>query len=317
MFGLQTTVSIGVKSTPALPTTCNRKRMNVYSISGGKTESSTADVILGAGNQNLTDPVLPGPGLDDHRLVVKVPVDAGQFPFWMAAFFGTEAVTGSGDPYTHVWTSGLVLPYVTLEHQLQTGEYRLHYGMLGEQLDIEFDAEKEGFAMATLTFVGIDEVAGGSALAGTVATWPTLDRPAQALANILYNSVSGFPILSGNFSFKRKLKRVRAADGTGKAYDVQVDGISSLDGKIHVRYNDSTLQADALSRTERPLSLQLLRTVSRGVKFDMAHMRLDVTPIEISGPDGVEQDITFKAWQNTSDPALTATVINGTATANL
>ena len=314
MLGLETLVSLGKQASATNPTTLARQSLNVYKITGGQSEPATDDNILGGGLNNLEDPVAPAPGLDDHRITVEVPLCMAQFPFWLAAFFGTPADAGTDPDYTHDYVSGAALPYCTLEHQLTTGKYRRHFGLVGEELTIDLGSDKAGFGSATMTFVGLSEVAAGAALTGSVTAAPALDRPAQKLLNVIYNSVSGGDIMSGKIDFKRNLLRVRAADGSGIPYAVERNGISTLTGSIHIRYHGDTFYTDGVNQTVRDLSIELMRTEARGIQVAMANMRLDRTPVDISGPDGVEMDINFRAWQTTDDPALALTVLNSTAT---
>lgn len=314
MLGLETTVSIGKQSSAAKPSTLARQNLNVYGVSGGLTEPDEADAILGATLHNVSDPREPAPALDDHRLTVRVPLCIAQFGWWLAAFFGTETATGSPSDYTHLWSSGAAAPYIFLEQQLKSGRFRQHWGLVGEQLDIDLSAEAPGFGMAEITFVGIGEDPAVAALTGTVTAAPSLDRPAQQLVTAAYNAVSGGDLIGGKLSFKRTLKRVRGADGTGLPFAVEPDGISELTGSIRARYNDDTHYADAAAKTERALSLQLMRTATRGVKFDLPKMRLSRTPTAVEGPGGVEIEYPFRAWQGVSTPALEARVLNGQAT---
>lgn len=315
MLGLESTISIGKQASAADPTTQARTSLNIYGITGGGTDQDADDNILGGGLNNASDPVAPAPGLDDHKLTIKTPICCNQTPALMAAFFGTAASTGADPDFEHEWTSGQALPYVFLEHRLKSGRLRRHFGLVGESMTIDLSSDREGFGMIETTFVGLKENKETSALAGVVTAAPTLDRPAQKLCSVIYNEVAGGNIIGGKFTFKRTLKRLRAADGTGIPYAVEVDNISALTGSIRVRFDDGGLLDDAFARTERTLALQLMRAAARGVKFAMPHARLSRTPTDIPGPGGLEMDIPLRGWQTSSDAALTAQVLNGEETA--
>jgi len=314
MLGLESTISIGKQASATDPTTQARQSLNIYSITGGGTDQDADDNILGGGLNNASDPVAPAPGLDDHKLTIKTPLCIAQTPWLFASFFGDEDASGTTPDYTHEWTSGLALPYIFLEHQLKSGKYRRHFGLVGESMTIDLSSDREGFGMVETTYVGLKETRATSALAGTVAAAPALDRPAQKLCSVIYNEVAGGNIIGGKFTFKRNLKRHRAADGTGVPYAVEVDNISQLTGSIRVRFDDGSLLDDAFARTEQTLAIELLKSSVRGVKFQIPHQRLSRTPTDIPGPGGLEMDIPLRGWQTSSDAALLVQVLSSAAT---
>lgn len=315
MLGLLSTVSIGKQPTNADPTTLARQSLQIYSISGGQTQSDSDDPILGGGLNNGSDPTGAAPGLDDHKITVKVPLCGNQFPWWMAAFFGTEVAAGAATDYTHDWKSGQTLPKIFMEHQLKSGLLRRHYAMVGSDLTIDLDAEREGYGQAELTFVGLKETKATSALTGVITAAPALVRPAQKLVNIVYNGVNGGDLMGGKFTYSRPLKRYRSADGTGIPYDVDQEQASQLTGSIRTRFQSDTFYDDGVAQTERALAIQLMSSATRGIKFALPHMRLARTAVGVDGPGGIEMNFDFRAWQTQADAAMGVTVANGTATA--
>ena len=315
MLGLQSTIDLGLQASATNPTTQARTTVNVYSFTGGASEAMPEDNVLGGGLNNGSDPVLPGPGLDDHRVTAIVPICEAQFPLWMRAFFGAAAASGTGPNYLYDYSSGAAaLPYCYIEHKLQTSDYRRHFGCVGESLDIDWMADAEGFARASLAFVGLSEADPQTAvLAGAVTAAPALVRNAQRSVNITYNAVAS--VIGGKLSFKRNLKRHRNADGTGVPYAVEYNGKSSLEGTFKVRYTGSTLNADAVARTARQTILELLTNANRGLRFTLATMRLGRTPVPIEGPDGVEFEFAWKAWQTSGNAAMVVRALSAAATA--
>lgn len=315
MLGLQSTVDLGLQASATNPATQARTTLNVYSFTGGASESMPEDNILGGGLNNGSDPVLPGPGLDDHRVNVVVPVCEAQFPLWMRAFFGAATAGGTSPNFTYDYASGAAaLPYCYIEHKLQASDFRRHFGCVGESLDIDWSADAEGFARASLAFVGLSEDAPQTAaLPGVVTAAPALVRNPQRSINITYNGVA--QVIGGKTSFKRNLKRHRNADGTGVPYAVEYNGKSTLEGSLKVRYTGSTMNADAVARTARATVLELLTSATRGLRFTMATMRLGRTPVPIEGPDGVEFDFPFKGWQTSGNAALVVKALTSAATA--
>jgi len=311
MLGLESQVELGLQTSPFGFATA-RQALNVYKITGGQTRSRPEDPLLHGGFENLTDPTEPGPGLPDHRLTVEVPLCIAQLPYWMMAFFGEPTTTGDEPDLEHEFRSGLELQYVSLQHRLQSGDYRRHVGLVGEELKIALNPEADGFARASLTFVGLDEARDVETAEDSeeVGAPPDLDRPAEALARVIWNGIAGGQIIGGELTFKRNLKRIRAADGTGKPNRIEYNGKSSLTGSVRLRYADQTIIADAWSRTERAMALELFRETDRGLRLACGQALLDETPIGADGPDGVEVDVPLMAYQSTGSPALTISALS-------
>lgn len=314
MLGLETLVEIAQQVDAATFNVTERQALNIYKVSGGQTKTRPEDPILSAGFENLSDPTEPGPGLSDHKITVEVPLCIAQFPFWLRAFFGAPETTGVSPDYEHAFKSGVSpLPYISIQERLQTGDFRRHVGCVGAEIRIPLDPSADGFGRAMLTFIGREEQRDTSAAAGTVNAAPALDRPAEALTNVSWNGVSGGQILTGELTFKRKLKRTRSADGTGVPRAVEIDGKSTLGGSIKIRYANQTILADAWSGTEREVVMELLRTAARGFTFTAGQALLDEVPVPREGPDGVEMEIPLTAYQDVTSPALLITALSGTA----
>ncbi len=314
MLGLQTEIEIAEQVDATTFNVTARKALNVYSVKGGQTRSRPQDPILNGGMQNLSDPTEPAPGLPELSLTIEAPLCVTQLQFWLRAFFGAPATTGSAPNHSHLFKTGVaVLPYISIQHKLQANDFRKYVGLVGESMEISLNPEADGFGRITMTFIGIEEQRAVATAAGTVTAAPTLDRPAEALSNIIFNGVSGGSSIGGKLSFKRKIKRVRSADGTGKPRAVQYDGKSEVTGSLKCRYESQTMLADAWAQTERAITLELLKSATRGVRFAIAHALLDEVPVSIDGPDGVEFDLPFTGYQTTVDPALQVTALSATA----
>ncbi|NBB64665.1 hypothetical protein GVN18_36015 [Pseudomonas sp. ODNR1LW] len=313
MLGLESQVELGLQTGPFAFADV-RQALNVYKITGGQTRSRPEDPILSGGFENLTDPTEPGPGLPDHKVTVEVPLCLAQFPYWLRAFFSAPTTTGEDPDLEHAFKTGRALQYASIQHRLQSGDYRRHLGLVGEEMKIGLNPEADGFARVTMTFVGIDEERDTATAAdGEVSPEPGLDRPAEALARVLWNAVEGGQLIGGELTFKRNLKRIRAADGTGKPSRIEYNGKSSLSGSVKLRYADQSIIADAWSRTERSMALELFREADRGVRFLCGQALLDETPIGADGPDGVEVDVPVTAYQGFLSPALTITTFGPAA----
>lgn len=310
MLGLQTEIEIAEQVDPTTFNITARQALNVYSITGGQTRSRPQDNILNGGQQNLSDPTQPGPGLPDHKVTIEAPLCVAQLGFWLRAFFGAPTTTGTTPDFSHAFKSGVAtLPYISILQKRQAGDFSKHVGLVGEEFRIKLDPAQDGFARIVMTFIGIREDIVSVAPVGTVTAPPALDRPAERLATILYNAVAGGQVMSGEIMHKRKLKRIRAADGTGVPRAIQYDGKSETTGGLHCRYETQAMLADARSDTERTVELQLLKSGPRGYKFKLSHSLLDETPVGADGPDGIEIDIPVTGYQSPTNPSLLVTAL--------
>ena len=125
--------------------------------------------------------------------------------------------------------------------------------------------------------------------------------------------MAGGQVLSGEINFKRKLKRIRAADGTGVPRAIEYDGKSELTGSLRCRYDSAAMLNDARADTERAITMALLKSEFRGLSITVAHALLDETPVGAEGPDGVEIDIPLNGFQDATDAALKVTALSGVA----
>lgn len=313
MLGKTIEVNIGKQSTFAVPTTQARKTLNVYGVSGGLTENFVDDNILDGGTEDDSDPTEPAPGLDDHKITIKGPVCCNQMQWWLAAFFGDADSTGSAPNYEHEWATGQALPIIFMERKFGA-KYRRDIGLIGESFSIDFSAEQEGFQQFEMTFVGLKELQASSALPGTVTAAPELVRPAAKLVNIVYNGANGGDLIGGKFSFARKLKRLRAADGSGFPYKVIQDGRATLTTSLMTRYEDDTFADDGISRAERAVSIELMADAARGLQIEFANHRINRTPLSVEGPDGIELNFEGRAFKKGADAAMVVRALSSAAT---
>lgn len=310
-LGLEQTIALGIQASKATPTTQARTLINAYSFDGGLTEGRKPDALLPAGLNNIYDSTPSAPAIDDHKLTLVTPLDEVQFALVLLAFFGTATDSGAG-PYVHDFSSGAAsVPYVFFEKKLGASDFRQHISCVGETLDINLDAEKEGFGQVTTTWVGITETPSATTMPGVVTAAPALIRNPQRNNNNTYNGVAAQ--IGGKISFKRQLKRLRNSDGTGVPYDVVRNDVNMCDGSWHVRYKDQTLTTDQIARQKRQAIVELLTSATQGIRFTVPNHILARTPEPLPGPAGIEYDLPWTAEQSSAAAMFKATILNATA----
>ena len=92
------------------------------------------DPLLGLPRQNDRDRTAPAPGLITFDDSIVVPLDFNLFGVWLHALFADASVTGSEDPYTHVFSSGLeTLPWRSHEWKLAGSMFEQDVGLVGSR----------------------------------------------------------------------------------------------------------------------------------------------------------------------------------------
>ena len=107
------TVDVLIKDQTAFATAAagNYTKTFIYSHTLEEKGTLDDDPLLGQLRSNDRDQTAPAPNLPSLSGAVVAPLDFNHVGIWLKGAFGSAAVTGASDPYTHVFTSGAnVLP---------------------------------------------------------------------------------------------------------------------------------------------------------------------------------------------------------------
>lgn len=291
------------------------------------------DPQLGLARTNDRDVSDPAPGLPVLQGNVVVPLDLNHIGLALNAMFGAAVDTGSGDPYTHVFTSGAeALPWNTLEVAIKGVNSAIAYlqyiGLVGSKLTVDW-SRAAGFAKATLEFMGRQENKLTSSAAGSPpAPYARLPVP-EAIATVKFAGVNAAKITRFNATYDNKLS---AQDFLGDPYVSGFDlaGESMFSGSLTLRFRDAAGGQTANQLYDLAVSQQggvgpgiPVEDVSIGfalgshsLSFDAPRVWFERTGVPIPGPGLIEQTFNFRAAQSVSVPMLTATLVSAVPSYN-
>jgi Phage tail tube protein len=267
------------------------------------------DPLLGASRRNNRDATAPAPGLEVLDGNIVVPVDFNHFGLWLYALLGAAQVTGSADPYTHVFSSGgEVLPWRTHQWQLASNIFLQDIGLVGSKLDIEM-ARAGGFQKATVGFMGRTQAKLTASGGGSPALPWARDELSAALGTFKVNGAAAANIINVKASYDNKLTpQDYVNDPLRSGFDL--DQEATFSGSIDLRFVDSTYYDLAAVVGGTPFTAELLwqKSASRSLSLFAASMRIEPVGVPISGPGRIQQTFNFRAEQTSGANMLVATL---------
>jgi hypothetical protein len=273
-----------------------------------------SDPVLGLPRTNNRDVTAPAPGLVTLAGNIEVPLDYNHIGVWLEATFGAATDTGSGDPYTHVFTSGNeVIPYLTGEVEIQTpaGAIFMDYNSLLVSKFTLQASRKAGEEKMTFEFMGQQEVENSSTQGGTPATPWARDMVTAAIGTFNINGSAAANIIEINATYDNKPKpQDYLGQANGLISGIDLDDESTFSGSIKLRFRDLTMYNHAIAADTFEGTILYSRTSSRLVQFDAPVMRVEPAGIEIAGPAGIEQTFNFRCEQTSTGAMLTTTLKN-------
>jgi hypothetical protein len=288
----------------------------IYSWPRGGNRPLEDDMLLGVSSENTRDATTPAPGLpgfDGSSAVV--PLDLNHFGYWLKHGMGAESVSGSADPYTHVFKSGrLPLPTRSFELPFTSSWFRqdVGVGVAGFDFDLGRGA---GYDRVSVRLIGQKT----NKLSTTGGGTPSSIIARSAIAKTI-------PVAKINGTVAGRVRSLRATFNNGLAEQnfVGNEYISGIDpdadvtcsGTLGIRILDSTYRdLAAAGPPGTSFSLELLWYISatRSFSWLMPAVRLGLEGEPISGPGGFDVDYNFRAEQGASAPMVTATLINSIA----
>lgn len=283
----------------------NWAKLGFISANIGSEQGLIESPVLGYGR----DPIEPFQDVINDSGDIVVPVDVRNIGFWLTGLLGAAADTGSGDPYTHVFSSAATsLPSRALEIGMpEPAQYFVQTGALVNSMAFAFS--RSGAAQATVNLLAQKETRGGSTSGGTptVATYTpfsqfqgAIKKDGSALTN-----VTGATLLYAN-----------SLDGVpGIRSDGLIDGIdpgmAACSGTIEARFADATLLAAAEDSTTCSIELSYTIGATRKLTLLVNQVRLTKPKIPVQGPGGIQASFAWQGFQIPGGTAmLTATLIN-------
>jgi hypothetical protein len=308
------TIELALKSETVFgtPPSGNWTKTLCYSQTPGFKQPFQDDPVLGVTRTNNRDTTEPAPGLIVNDPSIVVPVDFNHFGLWLYAMFGAASVTGSSDPYTHVFSSGLeVLPWRSHEWKLASGLFLQDVGLVGSKLDIEM-SRSPGFQKATVTFMGQTQIKATSTGAGTPASMWAREECNASLGVFKVNGTNAANIMNVKGGYDNKLTPQEYV-GNPLRSGFDLDSEATWSGSITLRFTDSTYYDLAVAGTAFSGEMLWSKSGSRSLSLLTANMRLEPESPPISGPGKIEQTFNFRSEQSSSAAMLVATLKSSVA----
>jgi hypothetical protein len=279
------------------------------------------DPVLGLPRTNNRDVTAPAPGLITLGGSAEYPLDYNHCGIHFTAAFGAATDSGSGDPYTHTWTSGgEALPYLSKEVAIVTpsGTIYMDYNSLALSKLTLKASRTAGEESITCDYIGQQEVQNSSSQGGTPATPWARDMVQAAIGTFAIGGTAAAGILEFNGTYDNGLKPEDfLGNSAGMISGIDLDTESTFKGTIKLRFRNvnagaagETYYALAAAQSAFDGTLSWSRASGRLVQLDMQNMRLEPDGITIEGPSGIDQTYNFRCEQSSSAPMITMTVKN-------
>lgn len=285
----------------------NFTRTFIYSHDLEEKEPFEVDSLLGIARNNNRDMTAPAPGLPTMGGSIVAPLDFNHVGWLLRGAFGDASVTGSADPYTHVFTSGKeVIPTRSIEVKLADDDYRLYDGCFINKL--AFDVSRAaGFERITATILGRGETPGTESAGGTPAAPWALSRAPKTLGVF---EIGGAPVAFVTAAKAEYDNRAVGGNYVGqeRISSIELDDEAMFTGSLDLRFTNSDMYERGVSGD--PFAARLVWTLSSGRSLAIAApaMRLERSGIKVSGPAGINQSFNFRCEQSSSAPMVTATL---------
>lgn len=277
----------------------------IYSHTLEHKEPPEANPLLGLDRNNNRDTTAKAPGLVTLAGQIIRPLDYNHIGLTLKGAFGAATVSGSGDPYTHTFTSGLeVLPHRSIEMKLASNIFMQYLGMLTGKISIDL-ARKPGYDRVTEDLMGKLEQKATSTSGGTpTAAW-ALDQAPSALPIFKKDTVQVANITALKWSYDNKVKGLDYI-GTKYISGHDLDDEATCEGTIEMRFLDATYYDIAVAGTAFAGEILWTKSASRSLSLAMPIMHLERMGVPVSGPGGIKQNFNFWCEQDATNPMVTA-----------
>lgn len=284
------------------------RKLSFKSHALGSEQPLGTDPLLGMG-RDAQDPYYDAISVSGD---IVVPVDLRGIGFWLKGLFGAPVTTGTAAPYTHVFTSGGLLPSLALQVGHMAVDPQVHFAHAGVKLgSVALQMARTGAVNATISAIAQGETQGSAALDAAPEEF-ALTRFSAGTGSIKLNGTQVAAVTGGNLTFSNNIEGVETIRDDGK-----IDGVdeneATATGGLTVRFGpDSPLRAAVAAQT--PVALEYAYAIPASahlLKFTLPRVYLPKPKNEISGPGGIEA--TYN-WQAARDPVaghlLRVTLIN-------
>lgn len=273
----------------------NWAQLPCYSFDLAAQQEYEDDPILSlVASRNMTDPAL-GP-LNVAGTAV-VPMDTGNFGFWMKMLFGAGSVVS----LTTTWKPGTSLPSDSFEKGFPDDgpEY---YGFTGVKANtLQISATPDGRQRMSIGLIGRGAPAPVSNSIGGTATVATFGQVMSRWAAVAVGGSAPTRMVSGEFNFTNGLDPFRTVrnDSVGAVSNID-PGTVGVNGSITLRSADAGAHADAIAGTARAIAVTWTLPDTSTIVLTVPRAFLSRPTMAVQGPDGIQQTYNFKGAYDAS-----------------
>jgi hypothetical protein len=310
--GKTTTLLLKSESTFGTPPGGDWTQTYAYSHTSDFKRPFEDDPLLGLPRHNDRDRTAPAPGLTTFDDSIVVPLDFNHIGIWLYGLFGAADVSGSDEPYIHVFSSGgEVLPWRSHEWKLAGTLYEQDVGLVASKLSIEM-SRAAGFQRATVELMGQTQHKITASLGGTPETPWARDECPATIGVFKVNGAIAANIMQARATYDNKLT---AQDyvGTTLRSGFDLDGEATFEGSIELRFADATYYDLAVAGAAFSGEMLWPKSTSRSLSLLAANMRLEPVGVPIQGPGRIQQTFNFRSEQSATAAMLVATLKSSVA----
>lgn len=273
----------------------------IYSHSLSETSPFQNDGLLGLARNNDRDQAAPAPGLPVAQGQIVVPVDYNHIGLWLTQLMGAAADTGSGDPYTHVFSSGKeVLPINGMEVAVKNvggaTKYMQYMGILANKASLEI-SRQAGYQKMTIDAMFRSEGTAGSSSGGTPSAAWAREPVAATLGVMNIGGSLAANILKMKLDIDNRVTPQNFLNGTAYPSGFDLDDEMAVTGSFDLRFLNSTQYDHAVAGDILDLTMAFNVGQTHSLALDMATSRLERSGVPIAGPGGIQQSFNFRAEQ--------------------
>jgi hypothetical protein len=243
----------------------------------------------------------PSYGNTDVSGTVTTSIDLGSIGYWLKSVVGnpvtTENTAGAAGDYTHVFKVGSSLPSMVIERLVGSTRF-LYNGCKADTFKVSVggDAEIE----AQLDYVGCKSTVGTTAYDDAAAVISQTDKLNQFLAAIKIGGAAATGVIkSGDFTLNNNLDKSCYTVGDQGFRSQIAEGLAQASGSFKTLFNDTSLMDYGLDHVTTSLEISWSISATKSLSFLFPEVNFSRSDALITGPGGVELDLSWDAFFNT------------------
>lgn len=273
----------------------------------GASQELLDDPVLGAGDRRTTgDPALDTVTVEGSAVA---PVDLVNFGHWLRLLLGPPTTTGTGPDYVHSFKDGAYgLPSNAFELDFVDplpNRYSLLTGVKANELQLDFSPT--GPADATIALLGQGETRAATSAAGT-PVFTQGSRFQKPQGSIKRNGSSLANVTAAEFTWSNGMEAVKTIRADRRIEGVD-EGLSSARGTLTLRFAETGMIDDAIGAAPSALELAYTAAANRALVVTFPRVFLSVPRTPVSGPQGVEISVDFRAADDSTAACLMHVVL--------